>query len=454
VNNMLALPIELRCALVFLIGLTTARFINWSIYNWAYFPRQLGPWAPPVAKQSIANKKKKRSAEQVQRSWKDHLPVWGWWRLRGEQSVHGKGYWIRPLLIELIFPIALALYYRFQTTTGGLPPGAVKLLLPMQPQMHFQFLGHWVLLSLMAIATFIDFDEQSIPDYITIPGTIIGIVGAALSPLWLPLTVAARGSGIVEMDAAWPAPIPDWFGTTQGLGVGLLILLVWGFALLDRRVIWRRGWKKAAIYFFARMFRYRALWLTVLLSMLGLMIFTVACYLAGTARWNFLLSSLLGMAFAGGLTWAVRISASYGYGIEALGFGDVTLMAMIGAFIGWQPSLIVFFLAPFVGMVFVIIRWIITRELATPYGPYLCGAVVVLLIYWEKLWLLRFMNLFVAADELAVNLIGPKLNWSISGAELIMVGSIVCVILIGMLLWILQLLKRILLRSPVGDTSK
>ena len=34
-----------------------------------------------------------------------------------------------------------------------------------------------------------------------------------------------------------------------------------------------------------------------------------------------------------------------------MGFGDVTLLAMIGAFVGWQGVIVVFFLAPFAGAV-------------------------------------------------------------------------------------------------------
>ena len=33
-----------------------------------------------------------------------------------------------------------------------------------------------------------------------------------------------------------------------------------------------------------------------------------------------------------------------------MGLGDVTLMGMIGAFMGWQAAVLTFFLAPFIGL--------------------------------------------------------------------------------------------------------
>ena len=51
-----------------------------------------------------------------------------------------------------------------------------------------------------------------------------------------------------------------------------------------------------------------------------------------------------------GLTWSVRFLGTLAFRREAMGFGDVTLMAMIGAFLGWQAAVLTFFLAPFFGL--------------------------------------------------------------------------------------------------------
>jgi len=51
------------------------------------------------------------------------------------------------------------------------------------------------------------------------------------------------------------------------------------------------------------------------------------------------------------MIWSVRIIGGWSLGREAMGFGDVTLLAMIGTFLGWQACLLVFFLAPFAGIV-------------------------------------------------------------------------------------------------------
>ncbi len=84
--------------------------------------------------------------------------------------------------------------------------------------------------------------------------------------------------------------------------------------------------------------------------------------------------------------WAVRVVASGMLGQEAMGFGDVTLMAMIGAFLGWQPSLMVFFMAPFAGLFIAVAQWLFTGRKDIAYGPFLCAAAFVLVLCWRSVW--------------------------------------------------------------------
>ena len=57
-----------------------------------------------------------------------------------------------------------------------------------------------------------------------------------------------------------------------------------------------------------------------------------------------LLTALIGLVGSGGIVWAVRLIGTAALRREAMGFGDVTLMMMVGTFLGWQACLIAFFL--------------------------------------------------------------------------------------------------------------
>lgn len=99
--------------------------------------------------------------------------------------------------------------------------------------------------------------------------------------------------------------------------------------------------------------------------------------------------SLCGLVAGGGLTWLVRALSKLILGHEAMGFGDVTLMAMIGSFIGWQPVLFVFLLAPLCGLAMSVLVRLATGRGFLPYGPYLSAATIVVLFAWRWIWLLR-----------------------------------------------------------------
>lgn len=97
--------------------------------------------------------------------------------------------------------------------------------------------------------------------------------------------------------------------------------------------------------------------------------------------------SLTGLIAGGGITWLMRALSRLVSGQESLGFGDVTLMAMIGSFLGWQPILFAFVFAPLWGILGAVASLIVTGKSYVPYGPYLCAGALTSMLTWRWLWL-------------------------------------------------------------------
>ena len=70
---------------------------------------------------------------------------------------------------------------------------------------------------------------------------------------------------------------------------------------------------------------------------------------------------------------------------DAMGFGDVKFLAMIGSFLGWQKILLVFFVAPFFGAAVGIFLKIRYKVETIPYGPYLSLAAIVAIFWGDRL---------------------------------------------------------------------
>jgi leader peptidase (prepilin peptidase)/N-methyltransferase len=85
--------------------------------------------------------------------------------------------------------------------------------------------------------------------------------------------------------------------------------------------------------------------------------------------------SAIGSIVGGGLLWIVAIVGSAALGREAMGGGDIKLMAMLGAFLGWQGALLTIFLGALLGtLVFLPIAW--RSDRLVPFGVFLAlGAV-------------------------------------------------------------------------------
>ncbi len=374
----LSIPEPLQAAIVFLVALIVGGQINRGIYRLAFDRRSIDPWSPPMPK-------------APPRKWFDRLPVLGWFGLQREEKLHGTGHWIRPAMIELALACGLTMLF-FHVIRGNT---VEEIVLRDNPQLKNSaalgalFISHAALICLMTVATFIDFDEKTIPDAITGPGTILGLGLAALWPearLIIPDYLPDGTVAAEWLQVASPQAWPRWFDHWQGVALGCACLVAWCWAMVPTLCTLRRGWKKGIQFYLASFFS-GPYWLRMLATaVVGCPLIVAVWWFGSSDRWEALLTQLVGMVVGGGLVWAVRICASLALRKEAMGFGDVTLMAMIGAFLGWQATLLVFFLSPAGAVIVALAQFFVTKKREIAFGPYLCLAAVFLMVGWPLIW--------------------------------------------------------------------
>jgi leader peptidase (prepilin peptidase) / N-methyltransferase len=95
---------------------------------------------------------------------------------------------------------------------------------------------------------------------------------------------------------------------------------------------------------------------------------------------NSFLASLMGMFIAAGLVFLCGVIGKIVFKKDAMGFGDVKLMGVIGGFLGWKLGVATFFLAPFLGLSFGIPKLFLKKEHVIPYGPFLSLAAFICIL--------------------------------------------------------------------------
>jgi leader peptidase (prepilin peptidase)/N-methyltransferase len=193
---------------------------------------------------------------------------------------------------------------------------------------------HATLFCFLMVASFCDLEHRDIPLSITSFGTLVGLVGAVLWPWPWPYTPAEA------TPVARPGMLPgfEWLLPGQ-LKTGLYPWPVWGPlpAWLQPGGNWQTG----------------------------------------------LATGLAGMLIGSWLVRAVRYLFSKGLGAEALGLGDADILMMAGAFLGWQPVVIAFFVAVAPALLFGVAQLIIKGDNALPFGPSLAVGLMTTWLGWQ-----------------------------------------------------------------------
>lgn len=111
-----------------------------------------------------------------------------------------------------------------------------------------------------------------------------------------------------------------------------------------------------------------------------------------------IVNSLLGIAVGGGLLWGLAWASPYLFGKEGMGGGDIKLLAMIGAFLGWKPALLTIMIGSLIGSVAGITLMaarIIKRDEYIPFGPFLVAGAVLSMFFAQPI-LAWYQGLFNA----------------------------------------------------------
>jgi len=104
-------------------------------------------------------------------------------------------------------------------------------------------------------------------------------------------------------------------------------------------------------------------------------------------------SALFGYLIGGLWVWATRILGTLGFGKEAMGMGDVHILAAVGAVTGWIVPTIAFFLAPFFALAWGLYIRIRRRQQELPYGPWLAVGCLATLLFYD--WIVSFLTAYV-----------------------------------------------------------
>lgn len=307
--------------------------------------------------------------------WYDNIPLLSYLLLRGRCRSCGSRFSVRYFLIELLTGLTFAglFYLEVVRDVHGLDPNGVqvarmeRLSLPSW-QAWVVFGYHALLVCFLIVASFCDLDYREIPFSITIPGTVIGLIGAVLFPWPWPYPYTHDGRFDPAQAVKQMPPEREWWEVPDpnlGPKSGLYPWPFWG---------------------------------------------PLPAWCAPGGNWQTgLITGLMGALVGTLMLRAIRFLFGLGLGIEALGLGDADLMMMAGSFLGWQPIVVAFFIGVFAGLIFGVVQLAVHGDNMMPFGPSLAVGVVITFLCWYWIGPKVQMPLFNSFVVLSLAILGGVL---------------------------------------------
>jgi len=340
------LPDWLLWAFLFILGTIVGSFLNVAVYRIPQYDRFWDSLKGLIHPPSCCP----RCRTPIQ--LRDNIPVLGWLLLRGR--CRSCKMWISPQypIIEFLNGLLFLLVYWMEVPQGAFATLSESCLFTsLGPEVApglgslsggefvlWRYAYHMILIEALLVATLIDLRLMVIPDGVTLPAMAIGLIGAVVF-------------GCLHLWPVWYQQ-PGLAEHTKHLGFEWLSHLVYNGPRIPAWV-------------------------------------STSPHLHGFAM------SLAGIVIGGGVVWVVRVAGSWALQREAMGDGDVVLMAMVGAFIGWQATIIAFIVAAFIAVVVVLGgRLVIGMPLRMlglsrhwndefPYGPFLALGTLTTILFWK-----------------------------------------------------------------------
>jgi len=102
----------------------------------------------------------------------------------------------------------------------------------------------------------------------------------------------------------------------------------------------------------------------------------------------------LGAGIGFGLLWLVGAAGTWAFKEEAMGGGDIKMMAMVGAFVGWQGVLLTVFLGALIGTLVFLPLVFLGKKKLVPFGVFLAMGAVATYLFGPAIfdWYGRYLG--------------------------------------------------------------